>query len=120
RFGLRDGDIASMVRRLRVELRFPVAGQVSLRVEVDVPINTPDALAAYRVAGSVDAPSLGLQGVTFQQVKARVAFRDGILKLEELAGILSDPAGATRFSGSAQLGVIPAGALEARLSVAGL
>ena len=99
---------------------FPVSGRVSLRVEVDLPINTPDDLAAYRVAGLVDAPRLGLQGVTFQEVKARVAFRDGILKLEELSGILSDPPGATRFAGSARLGVVPLGDLAARLSVEGL
>ncbi|HJZ54342.1 MAG TPA: hypothetical protein VKE74_05265 [Gemmataceae bacterium] len=99
RFGLRDVDIASMVQQLRVEVPFPVSGRVSLRVEVDLPINTPDDLAAYRVAGLVDAPSLGLQGVTFQQVKARVAFRDGILNLEELSGILSDPAGAVCRTG---------------------
>jgi hypothetical protein len=117
RLGLRDLDIADVLRRLRVAVPFAVAGRVSVRVEVDLPADSPDDLAAYRVTGSAEAPVLGLEGVTFRQVKVRVVFRNGVLHLEELSGLLSDPAGDTRFAGSAGLGVVPAGDLSARLAV---
>ncbi len=120
RFGLRDVDLVNVMEQLRVEVPFAIAGRVSLRVEVDLPANNPDDLTGYRVAGSIESPGLVLEGVAFQQIKARVAFRDGTLTLEELSGTLSDPSGATRFAGTARLGVVPAGALAARLSVAGL
>src|SRR5262249_10639432 len=120
RFGLRDVDLVGLTRQFRVETPFPVAGRVSVRVEVDLPVNAPDDLAAYRATGTLEAPGLTLHGVTLQQVKARVALRDGVLKLEELSGVLADPAGATRFAGSARLGVVPTGDLVARLSVDGL
>ena len=120
RFGLRDLDLANVIRRIPVAMPFPVAGRVSIRVEVDLPAETPDDLVAYRIDGSVEASTLRLEGVTFQQIKVRMAYRDGVLRLEELSGLLSDPTGATRFVGSARLGVIPVGDLAARLSVSRL
>ena len=120
RFGLRDLDLANVIRRIPVAMPFAVAGRVSIRVEVDLPAETPDDLVAYRIDGSVEASTLRLEGVTFQQIKVRMAYRDGVLRLEELSGLLSDPTGATRFVGSARLGVIPVGDLAARLSVSRL
>ena len=120
RLALRDLDLAKATRRLPVKLPFVVAGRVSVRVEVDLPTDTPDDLAAYRIDGSAEAPTLSLEGVTFRHLKVRVAFRDGTLSLDELSGLVSDPAGETRFTGSARLGIVPAGDLTARLSVEGL
>jgi translocation and assembly module TamB len=120
RLALRDLDLAKATRRLPVKLPFVVAGRVSVRVEVDLPTDTPDDLAAYRIDGSAEAPTLSLEGVTFRHLKVRVAFRDGTLSLDELSGLVSDPAGETRFAGSARLGIVPAGDLTARLSVEGL
>src|SRR5262249_4460088 len=93
-FGLRDLDLAHVIRRLPVRVPFAVSGRVSLRVEVDLPTDTPDDLASYRVEGSVVAPTLSLEGVTFQQAKVRMVYRDGVLSLEELSGLLSDRTGA--------------------------
>jgi|GEM_PF-5386562 len=117
RFGLRDMDLTQVIRRLPIQLPFSTSGLVSFRVEVNLPADTPDDLEAYRVEGSLVAPNLSLEGIKFRLVKVRLVYRDGILKLEELSGHLSDSSGDTPFVGSARLGVVPVGDLSAKLSL---
>ena len=124
--GLDDVDVEQLVSGLGLKLPFRAAGRLSFEVRAAVPLDTPRDLKTYRFTGTATLPHLTLEGLRLEQVRARVAYRDGVLRLEDLQGRVPDgqpepakaadlPAG--RFEGTAQLQLIPQGDLTARLAL---
>jgi hypothetical protein len=116
---LRDIDLAQFVKGLGVTLPFPVAGRASFQVRAAFPIDTPRDPKTYRAEGSATATRLVLAGLEFEDVRARIAYRNGVLHLDELHGrVPGSSAGAPgAFEGRGQLQLIPAGELTAGLTL---
>jgi translocation and assembly module TamB len=120
-FGLRDVDVAELLHRLTVTLPFKLEGKLTFQVKAAVPLRDVKDLKAYRFNGTVSLPWAKLENLELQEVKARVVYDQGVARLEELsaripAGQPNAPPG--RINGMAQLGVVPAGDLTAKLTVA--
>jgi translocation and assembly module TamB len=123
---LEDIDLRQLVQRLGVKLAFPLEGRLTIRMRLGVPLDTPRDLKAYRLKGTATLPRLNVGGLELAQVKARVDYAGGVLRLEELSGEAPRPkkdgkAGpAGTFVGHARVGVVPQTDLAADLKVDGL
>lgn len=117
--GMKDVDLEQLVKGLELELPFRVAGRVTFKIHAAMPVNSPRDLKAYRFQGTVDLSRLILADLEMEEVRARVIYADGVLRLEELTGKV--PAGpkteAGRFNGTARMELLPRGDLTARLAL---
>jgi hypothetical protein len=121
---LDDVDLEKLARQLKLKLPVPVEGRVSVEVKVAFPIDTPQDVKAYRVNGSARSRQLSVAGVELRQLRARVRYADGVLRLEEVRGQVpsagqSDggPAAAGSFQGDARLDIAPPGEATAGLTL---
>src|SRR5262249_50001620 len=104
-------------------LKLPVAlaGKVSVNVQLGIPIDRPRDTQAYRFTGSVTSPRFQVEGVEMTAVKARVNYRNGVLRLRELDGQVPRPGDRSKerragtFAGSARVDVVPQKDLHADL-----
>jgi len=116
--GLEDVDLEPLLRNLGVQLPFAVAGKLSFDLHAGIPTDTPREYQAYRLRGSATLAWLTLEGLRLEQVRARVAYANGVLQLEELTGLVPDLSGAPgQFDGTAQLQLFPAGDLSAQVAL---
>ncbi len=121
--GLDDVDVSRLIQGLELELPFPVTGRVSLQVDIAVPLDTPRDLKAYRLRGSATSSRLALAGLDMEDLRARLTYRDGLLRLEELSGRIPEerpdvgPVRSGTFRGTATVQAVPRGDLDARVSV---
>jgi hypothetical protein len=119
--GLDNVDVAQLVHGLKIPLPFPVAGRISFNVQLAFPLDTPRDLKTYRLRGTASSPQLIVAGQELDGLRARVAYSNGVLRLEEFRGRIPARASpgtgskAGSFDGTAQLEVIPEGDLTARL-----
>jgi translocation and assembly module TamB len=121
--GLDEVDVVQLIKGLRIPLPFPVSGRLSFNVQLAFPLNTPRDLKTYRLRGTASSPKLFVAGQELDSLRARVAYSDGVLKLEKLSGY--NPAEpnqekAGSFQGTAELQIIPPGDLTARLKLAAI
>jgi hypothetical protein len=121
---LDDVDLEKLVRQLKLDVPFTLTGRASVHVQVAFPIDTPQDMKAYRVKGTATSRRLVLAGVELDQVKARIDYADGVLRLDDLSGDVpaakpSDTGRQTAgtFRGSARLEVAPIGNLTAGLTL---
>jgi hypothetical protein len=100
-----------------LELPFRVAGRLTFQVQAAMPVNAPRDLKAYRFKGTASLSRLVLADLEMEQVRARAAYDNGVLRLEELSGRVPDGVapGAGEFDGTARLELFPRGDLTARL-----
>jgi translocation and assembly module TamB len=124
---LQDVNLGELVRRLDLQLPFPVEGTLSFKLHVAFPVDTPKDLKAYRFDGTSDLPRLNLAGFDMTDVHARVRYAGGLLVLEDLRGRTPVPRRPGRpeeapgtFDGSAHLQVSPPGDLTATVSTNGV
>jgi hypothetical protein len=119
---LDDIDLAQLVRRLDLNLPFAVAGQATVKLRLDVPVNSPGRLRAYRLRGTAVLPRLVLGELELTGVAAHVEYADGVLHLRQLSGQVFPAGRGGTFRGSARLGVVPLGELhtEVRLETISL
>jgi hypothetical protein len=119
-----DVDVATLARRLaRVGLELPVAisGRVSGTLSVGVPWGALGEAKAWRFGGTLTSNSLTVEGWTVRNARARLVYRDGVLRLEELR-LQSPPPGDELppndelVTGSAAMELIPRGQFTATLS----
>jgi hypothetical protein len=120
--GLENVDVAQLVKGLKIPVPFPIAGRLSFNVQLAFPLDTPRDLKTYRLHGTASSPRLIVAGQEFHGLRAWVEYSNGVLHLEELSGRIPARAGqgtssakAGTFDGTAQLQIIPAGDLTARL-----
>ena len=112
-----DVDVMQLLHNMQVQPPFPIAGSASLDVQVGIPISTPKDLKTYRVQGTIRFTWLRLANLELVQGGARIDYRDGVLQVEELSGLVPgiDPAGT--LDGSVRLQLMPLGDLSGRLSL---
>ncbi len=110
-----DVDLAEMTAELKTKVPVPLAGRLSMHVQVGIPMDAPGDFKAYRLEGTVTAPRLDAAGVEMTGVRAEVRYADGELRLTQFAGQAPGPAGTGTFSGTARAEVFPPGELTADL-----
>jgi hypothetical protein len=115
RIALDNIDLAELIRRARVELPkdLPIAGRVSLHLALGIPINKATEYRIYRLDGSATSEKLSVAGVDFRKLAAQVNYRNGVLRLEKLAGEV----GGGQFAGTASAAVFPRGDLSVNLDM---
>ena len=120
--GLDNVDVAQLVKGLKIPLPFPVAGRLSFNVQLAFPLDTPRDLKTYRLRGTASSPSLTVAGQELQTLRGTggvlgrgIAPGRAQRRMPARAGQRTAPAKAGAFDGTAQLDVIPAGDLTARL-----
>jgi translocation and assembly module TamB len=123
--GLDNVDVAQLVQGLHIPLPFAVGGRISFKVQLAIPMNAPRDLKAYRLRGTVTSPRFTIAEQELEDIRARLIYGDGVLRLEELSGQVPPEtragprfAAMGRFTGTAQLQVIPEGNLTAHLMLA--
>jgi hypothetical protein len=121
---LDDVDLEMLVRELKLNVPITIAGRASVHVRVAFPLDVPQDMKAYRVNGTATSRRLVLDGVELDQVKARIDYDDGVLRLADLSGEVpaARPTDTGRrapgtFRGSARLEVAPVGTLTAGLTL---
>jgi hypothetical protein len=118
---LQDVDPEKLAGQLQFHLPVPVSGKVSVKVRLSIPIDNPQDIKAYRVTGTAESPRLSVAGVELGQLRARVNYADGVLRLDELDGRVpaarptEEGAAAGSFRGTARLDVAPPGEATASL-----
>jgi hypothetical protein len=115
---LDDVDLADLVKRLGVSVPVELAGRLSFRVTVGVPINSPRDFKTYRLDGSATFSKLSIAGLEMSRVQAHLHYENGRLRLDKVSGQLPGAAGnAASFVGSARVGVLPRGNLNLDLAL---
>lgn len=119
RLTLRDVDVAQFLRGLKANLPVAVTGRGSFSFKLQIPLSDATDLRNYRLDGTADATWLEVSGLRLEKVHAAIIYRDGILRLDELTGRVpaTPPGEAGRFTGSGQVGVIPAGDVVADVTL---
>jgi hypothetical protein len=109
---LEDVDLADLVKRVGVALPVDLAGRLSFRLTLGVPINTPRDFRAYRLTGAVSLPRLSVAGLEMASLQAQVDYADGLLRLRQLSGeVLAAYGTRGSFAGRAAALVYPRGDL---------
>jgi translocation and assembly module TamB len=121
---LDEVDLKELVSGLGFKLPIPVSGRVSLQVQMALPLDAAGDLKAYRLRGTAASRKLDVAGVSLEQIRARVVYSEGVLRLEEFRGRMpAPPQPATAapnfgtFEGTARLEVIPQGNATANLTL---
>ncbi|HEY8503129.1 MAG TPA: AsmA-like C-terminal region-containing protein, partial [Gemmataceae bacterium] len=116
--GLKEVDLAELLKRLEVKLPYKLGGTLTIQVRVGIPTDAIRELRAYRFTGTVELPTFQLETLKLREARAHVTYRDGVLRLDELSGRMPVEGGAAgSFAGTAQVGVDPATDLTAELKL---
>jgi translocation and assembly module TamB len=117
---LRDVDLGELISKLKVEVKYAVAGKVTVKASVSVPLGDATSSKAYTVRGSVTSAELKLENLTLRDLSADVVYANGKLTLTELRGALppDDPADKPgEFRGTATAAIDPPGDVTADLTL---
>jgi hypothetical protein len=127
--GLKDVSLRELVQKLNLKVPIRLDGRLNIDVHATIPLGDARNLNDYQATGTVDLPWAHVEDLWLQQVHAKVTLENGVLRLNELSarGPNTPPAappaqllpGGT-LTGTAELGVAPAGDLSADLKVAAL
>lgn len=127
--GLQDVSLAELVQKLDLKLPIRLDGKLSFRVQATIPLSDAKNLKLYHATGTVDLPWARIEDLWLQQVKARIVFENGVLRLDELSARQPNqtPTGPPTellpggtVLGTAALSVDPTGDLTADLKVTAL
>ncbi len=117
---LQNVDLAQLIKKLKLNLPYAVAGRLTFKVHVGIPINTASDLKAYRLDGNASLSSFEMAGLAMGNVEAKVRYANGVLDLEKLSGqMLSAKGGKSvgNVEGNARIEVVPRGELQASLKL---
>ena len=81
---MRDVDLEQFVHGLELKLPFRLQGRLTFQVRAAFPLDTPKDPKTYRINGEATLPWIVVETFRAEQVQARVAYADGVLRLEEL------------------------------------
>ena len=70
---------------LDVKLPFKLEGKLTFQVKAAVPLRDVKDLKAYRFNGTANLPWARLEDLLLQDLRARVVYEQGVLRLEELS-----------------------------------
>ncbi|HEX4611695.1 MAG TPA: hypothetical protein VH092_26095, partial [Urbifossiella sp.] len=118
---LKDIDIAQLIQQLELKIPYKVAGKVSLKAKLGVPLGNATTAASYKLTGNLTSPELRFEGLTVTDAAAEVNYQNGVLVLTELRGKVPQPgkaaAEAGEFRGTARVAIDPAGEASATLTL---
>lgn len=121
KLAMTDVDLAKLLKGLGIPVPFSVSGRITFQVTASIPVDTSGDAKTYRLDGTARLSQVSLAGLELEKVEARVAYRNGILTLNELTGRLPGgpvvDARSGTLHGTASLRVVPEGDLTARLTV---
>ncbi len=115
---LRGIDMAELLAKLKVSVPYKIAGLVTAKVTVTVPLGEADTLSSYRLVGNFSSPQLALDGLAVKDLSAAINYVNGVLTLTELKGSMPK-AGETAggFTGTASAAIEPKGDVTANLNL---
>lgn len=134
-WSFRDVDVQRFLSRLQsvgIEIPIHAAGQVTVELDVSIPLNRLREGRAYRFKGRFRSPDLQLDNLRLTDLEAELNYDDGVLELSQLESGWSDGAAAAeseslappdhktsagRMSGSARMQLLPRGEFEAQLEL---
>lgn len=134
-WSFRDVDVQRFLSRLQsvgIEIPIHAAGQVTVELDVSIPLNRLREGRAYRFKGRFRSPDLQLDNLRLTDLEAELNYDDGVLELSKLGSGWSDGTAAAeseslapadhktsagRMSGSARMQLLPRGEFEARLEL---
>ena len=96
----RDVDITELLKTAGVDVPVKLGGKVTVRVQVDIPTETPDEFRAYRLTGTVQSKRATVDELAVEDVAAQVDFRDGKLSIKDFVGKLPGLSTANGEAGS--------------------
>lgn len=76
--------VDDLLKQLKVETPFPIAGRVSLNAKLKIPLETANDTKTYRLEGDVEFPRLQLGDLNLSLVKARLRLAMGVLYLDDV------------------------------------
>ena len=114
---LRDIDIAQLIEQLELKIPYKVAGKVTLRAKLGVPLGEANTAASYKLSGTITSPELRFEGLTVQDAAADLHYQNGVLTLGELRGKVPHPGGVGEVRGAAKAAISPAGDASAKLTL---
>jgi hypothetical protein len=118
-----DVNLAQFLEGVGLHLPFAVSGQFSFAVTIGIPTSATGNLKAYRATGTATASHLEVAGLRFEQLRARVNYRNGVLTLDELRahvpGVSANKAASSTslLRGTARMGLAPMGDLTAEVAL---
>jgi hypothetical protein len=116
-----DVDLAELVHRVGLVLPVRLAGRLSFRLTLGIPINTAADFRAYRLTGAVSLPQLEVGALEMANLQAQVDYADGLLRLRQVSGeVLGSGGGRGSFAGRASALVFPRGDLAIDVAVRAL
>jgi translocation and assembly module TamB len=113
-FGFKDIELAELIKRLNLELPFPVSGRGSFHIHASLPVNRPKDVALYKLTGTLDLGRVKAAGLELEKVTARLKLDKGLLQLTQLKGEWARKA---HFTGTAQAKIAPLGDASALLNL---
>ncbi|HYH64191.1 MAG TPA: AsmA-like C-terminal region-containing protein [Urbifossiella sp.] len=114
---LRDIDIAQLIEQLELKIPYKVAGKVTLRAKLGVPLGEANTAASYKLSGTISSPELRFEGLTVQDAAAELHYQNGVLTLGELRAKVPHPGGVGEVKGNAKAAISPAGDATAKLTL---
>lgn len=118
---LRDIDVAQFMQQLELKVPYKVAGKVTVRAKLAVPLSHAATRSSYRFEGTLTSPELRFEGLTVHGLSAEVNYQDGKLTLNTLRGTIPQPddpqARPGTFKGTASAALNPAGDVTASLAL---
>lgn len=125
-WSFQDVDVEQLLARLKsIGIPIPIdcAGDVSVEIDVAVPLTNLTSPQAYRFRGRLSANQLRVESLALEEVEADLDYADGVLRLERLKGRWKD-ANATSVSGSfqgkASAQLLPRGDFQAYVKITSL
>lgn len=121
-WSFQDVDVKRFLSRLEsigVEIPVAAAGEVSVEIDVWIPVNRLTDAKAYRLRGQIQSSSLRLESLLLQDFGAEFYYEEGILRLAELMGRWTDadlPRAGGSFGGNASAQLVPQGDFRAVLT----
>ncbi|MGH7222043.1 MAG: hypothetical protein ACRELF_02335 [Gemmataceae bacterium] len=117
---LKDVDLMQMVKKLGLNLPYPISGRLTFQVHASIPVNTASDLKAYRLHGSAKLATFHIDGLAMTNVEAQVRYSNGLLDLQSLRGQMpaaNDAKTTGKFDGDASVQVVPRGDVQASLKL---
>jgi hypothetical protein len=118
--GMKDVDLEQLLTGIGIKLPFPASGRLTFQVQATLPVDAARDVKLYRAKGTVTLKQLVLAGTELEQVDAQLDLANGVLTLKELRATFpptekGQPGGS--FTGTARLGLAPAGDLTGNLTL---
>ena len=118
---LRDIDIAQFIEQLELKVPYKVAGKVTVRAKLGVPLGEATTPASYRLTGTLRSPEIRFEGQVVRDLTTEVNLQNGTLTLTTLRASIPHPDDPTAkpgvLSGSATAALDPVGDATASLTL---